>query len=132
MIIRTMPICSQTLRKFVKLLCVGAGLLLGWPKNGVWKCTNEWWVTDCVPAAFCFARVVLIRPVILLLALWASSAGAQDVIVTDRRPVGRGAGRTGSYPELRIQPCFQRKHAAFPSFAASDAKELCPAADPPC
>jgi len=42
-----------------------------------------------MPAAFCFARPVLIRVVILALVLWAGSARAQDVIVIPAEELGR-------------------------------------------
>jgi hypothetical protein len=42
-----------------------------------------------VPAAFCFARAVLIRAVILALVLWAGSVRAQDVIVIPAEELGR-------------------------------------------
>jgi len=42
-----------------------------------------------VPAAFCFARVVLIRPVILALLLWAGAVRAQDVVVISAEELDR-------------------------------------------
>jgi hypothetical protein len=42
-----------------------------------------------VPAAFCFARAVLIRAVILALLLWAGFARAQDVLVIPADELGR-------------------------------------------